>query len=226
MTASRRAVDLALCFNGRGLQRTRRETRHGGAFGDTQAGGGDGRCASRARSRSEERLYRVNRFDIESGALPAGALLPSSGVRNALAQELALQETEVQSALARLLIEGLLAVRDGGQICIANQGQAKTVGDDTQRRFEASLFKAMREAQARGLSSTEASGMFKAALQRLGGDRAGQATESRQRRRRRPGGLTSVSGSWEPRRRLFNAAGQGRRNPHWQPCTGLAANVA
>jgi DNA-binding transcriptional MocR family regulator len=113
----------------------------------------------------EERLYRVIRSDIESGALPAGALLPSS---ERIAQELTLQETEVQSALARLLIEGRLAVRDGGQICIASQGQVVTVGDDTQRRFEASLFKAMREAQARGLSSTEASGMFKAALQRLG----------------------------------------------------------
>ena len=113
----------------------------------------------------EERLYRVIRSDIESGALPAGALLPSS---ERVAQELALQETEVQSALARLLVEGLLAVRDSGQICIASQGQDRIVGDDTQRRFEASLFKAMREAQARGLSSTEASGMFKAALQRLG----------------------------------------------------------
>jgi hypothetical protein len=73
-----------------------------------------------------------------------------------------------QSALARLLVEGLLAVRDSGHICIASPDQAKTVGDETQRRFEASLLKAMREAQARGLSSTEASGMFKAALQRLG----------------------------------------------------------
>ena len=113
----------------------------------------------------EERLYRVIRSDIESGALPAGALLPSS---ERIAQEIALQEAEVQSALARLLVEGLLAVRDNGRICIASQGQATTVGDDTQRRFEASLFNAMREAQARGLSSTEASGMFKAALQRLG----------------------------------------------------------
>jgi hypothetical protein len=41
------------------------------------------------------------------------------------------------------------------------------------------LFKAMREAQSRGLSSTEASGMFKAALQRLGD------MEKDQRRHRR-----------------------------------------
>jgi DNA-binding transcriptional MocR family regulator len=113
----------------------------------------------------EERLYRVIRSEIESGTLPAGALVPSS---ERVAQELALEETDVQSAMARLLVEGLLAVRDSGQIYIASRGQATTVGDETQRRFEASLLKAMREAQARGLSSTEASGMFKAALQRLG----------------------------------------------------------
>jgi DNA-binding transcriptional MocR family regulator len=125
----------------------------------------------------EERLYRVIRSDIESGALPAGALLPSS---ERIAQELALEETEVQSALARLLVEGLLAVRDSGQICIASRGPSKTVGDETQRRFEASLLKAMREAQARGLSSTEASGMFKAAVQRLG-----EMEQEKQRRRGR-----------------------------------------
>jgi len=113
----------------------------------------------------EERLYRVIRSDIESGTLPAGALLPSSA---RVAQELTLKETDVQSAFARLLGEGLLTVREGGQLCIASRGPAASVGDETQRRFEASLLKAMREAQARGLSSTEASGMFKAALQRLG----------------------------------------------------------
>jgi len=85
-----------------------------------------------------------------------------------IAQEVALEETEVQSALARLLVDGLLAVRDSGHICIASPDQATTVGDDTQRRFEASLFNAMREAQARGASSTEASGMLNSALQRLG----------------------------------------------------------
>jgi len=112
----------------------------------------------------EERLYRVIRSDIESGTLPAGALLPSSA---RVAQELTLKETDVQSAFARLLGEGLLTVREGGQLCIASRGPAASVGDETQRRFEASLLKAMREAQARGLSSSEASGMFKAALLRL-----------------------------------------------------------
>ncbi len=126
----------------------------------------------------EERLYRVIRSEIESGALPAGALLPSS---ERVAQELALEETDVQSALARLLVDGLLAVRDSGQICIASRGQAKTVGDETQQRFEASLLRAMREAKARGLSSTEASGMFKAALRRLGEmERGKQRNRSRE----------------------------------------------
>jgi len=144
--------------------RTQEELRRGGAFGDT-----NGRWRRALYEQStlslEERLYRVIRSDIESGTLPAGALLPSS---ERVAQDLALEETAVQSALARLLVEGLLAVREGGQLCIASQGPMKSVGDETQRRFEASLLKAMREAEARGLSSTEASGMFKAALQRLG----------------------------------------------------------
>jgi DNA-binding transcriptional regulator YhcF (GntR family) len=68
----------------------------------------------------EERLYAVIRSDIESGALPGGALLPTT---ERVAAEMA---------------------------------------------FEESLLKAIREAHARGLSSTEATGMFKAALERLG----------------------------------------------------------
>jgi len=42
-----------------------------------------------------------------------------------------------------------------------------SVGDATQIRFEAALLKAIREAAARGLDSSEATGMFKAAVQRL-----------------------------------------------------------
>jgi hypothetical protein len=59
-------------------------------------------------------------------------------------------------------------VRGDGVLCIASGDVEKHVGEETQIRFEESLLKAMREAQARGLSSTEATGMFKAALQRLG----------------------------------------------------------
>ena len=113
----------------------------------------------------EERLYRAIRADIEGGALPAGALLPSS---ERVTQELAIEEITVQAVFARLLGEGLVGVREGGILSIASRGEQKRVGDDTQMRFETSLLKALREAQARGLSSTEATGMFKAALVRLG----------------------------------------------------------
>lgn len=113
----------------------------------------------------DERLYRVIRSDVETGILPAGALLPSP---ERVAQELAIGESAVQSAFARLLSEGLLAVREDGILSIASRGEEKSVGEDTQLRFEESLLKALREAQARGLTSTEATGMFKAALQRLG----------------------------------------------------------
>jgi hypothetical protein len=49
-------------------------------------------------------------------------------------------------------------------LCIASQGRETTVGDATQIRFDAALLKAVREAAARGLSSAEATGMFKAAV--------------------------------------------------------------
>ena len=52
-------------------------------------------------------------------------------------------------------------------LCIASQGRETTVGDATQICFEAALLKAVREAAARGLSSAEATGMFKAAAIRL-----------------------------------------------------------
>jgi DNA-binding transcriptional regulator YhcF (GntR family) len=113
----------------------------------------------------EERLYGVIRSDIQSGALPGGALLPTT---ERVAAEMAIDEIAVQSAFARLLWEGLVSVRGDGVLCIASGDVEKHVGEETQIRFEESLLKAMREAQARGLSSTEATGMFKAALQRLG----------------------------------------------------------
>ena len=112
----------------------------------------------------EERLYAVIRSDIESGAMPGGALLPTT---ERVAAEMAIDEIAVQAAFARLLSEGFVAVRGDGVLCIASGDRDKRVGDDTQIRFEESLLKAMREAQARGLSSTEATGMFKAALERL-----------------------------------------------------------
>jgi DNA-binding transcriptional regulator YhcF (GntR family) len=111
-----------------------------------------------------ERLYQVIRHDVEAGQLPPGALLPMS---ERVAGELAIEAVDVQAAYARLLAEGFLEERVDGTLCISSQGRETSVGDATQIRFEAALIKAVREAAARGLSSTEATGMFKAALIRL-----------------------------------------------------------
>lgn len=114
-----------------------------------------------------ERLFAVVRSDINAGALPAGALLPPA---ERVAQELAIEANDVQSAYSRLLAEGLIAERSGGVLFIPGpgaNGQDASVGDGTQIRFEAALLKAVREAAARGLSSSEATGLFKAAMLRL-----------------------------------------------------------
>ncbi len=111
-----------------------------------------------------ERLQQVIRQDVEAGQLPAGALLPTS---ERVAAELTIEPADVQTAYARLLADGLLDERVDGVLCIASQGRETTVGDATQIRFEAALLKAVREAAARGLSSAEATGMFKAAVVRI-----------------------------------------------------------
>jgi DNA-binding transcriptional regulator YhcF (GntR family) len=111
-----------------------------------------------------ERLQQVIRQDVDAGQLPAGALLPTS---ERVAVELAIEPADVRAAYARLLADGLLEERVDGVLCIASQGRETTVGDATQIRFEAALLKAVREAAARGLSSAEATGMFKAAVIRL-----------------------------------------------------------
>lgn len=114
-----------------------------------------------------ERLFAVIRSDIGAGALPAGALLPPA---ERVSQELAIDAADVRTAYARLLAEGLIAERNGGVLFIPGSGangQDASVGDGTQIRFEAALLKAVREAAARGLSSSEATGLFKAAMLRL-----------------------------------------------------------
>jgi DNA-binding transcriptional regulator YhcF (GntR family) len=111
-----------------------------------------------------ERLYEVIRKDVEEGQLPPGAILPTS---ERVASELVLEPADVQAAYARLLSEGFIEERDKGRLCIVGQDREASVGDATQIRFEAALLKAVREAAARGLSSTEATGMFKAAVQRM-----------------------------------------------------------
>jgi DNA-binding transcriptional MocR family regulator len=113
-----------------------------------------------------ERLVTVIRADVQSGALPAGALLPRA---ERVADELAISAGDVTTAYSHLLAEGLIIERSDGLLCIpAHDGDPDpSVGDATQIRFEAALLRAVREAAARGLSSTEATGMFKAAMQRM-----------------------------------------------------------
>jgi DNA-binding transcriptional regulator YhcF (GntR family) len=111
-----------------------------------------------------ERLYQVIRKDVDAGQLPAGALLPTS---ERVAGELTIAPADVQAAYERLLADGFLEQRADGVFCITSRGCETSVGDQTQIRFEAALLKAVREAAARGLSSTEATGMFKAAMVRL-----------------------------------------------------------
>jgi DNA-binding transcriptional regulator YhcF (GntR family) len=111
-----------------------------------------------------ERLYEVIRADVEAGQLPAGALLPAT---HRVAGDLAIEPAEVEAAYSRLLSDGLLEERSDGALCIATNGAETHVGDATQIRFEAALLKAVREAAARGLSTVEATGMFKAAALRM-----------------------------------------------------------
>lgn len=111
-----------------------------------------------------ERFYDVIRKDVSDGQLPHGAILPTS---DRVALELALKPEDVQAAYARLLAEGLIEEGDKGRLSIVGPDREVTVGDATQIRFEAALLKAVREAAARGLSTTEATGMFKAAALRM-----------------------------------------------------------
>ncbi|MCK7495338.1 MAG: hypothetical protein MZW92_32805 [Comamonadaceae bacterium] len=131
----------------------------------------------------EERLFAVVRSDINAGALPAGALLPPA---ERVAQELAIEANDVQSAYSRPACRGV----DRGpqrRRAVHREGRApmaRTPASVTGRRFasEAALLKAVREAAARGLSSSEATDFFKAAMLRL--DRDGTARRATHGRRR------------------------------------------
>ncbi|HEX9773705.1 MAG TPA: GntR family transcriptional regulator [Steroidobacteraceae bacterium] len=115
----------------------------------------------------EDRLYQVIHADIAAGSLPAGALLPCA---ERVAEELAIEPAAVAAAYARLLSEGFLDARDGGALAIACRGEETHIGDGTQIRFEAALLRAVREAAARGMSTHEATGIFRATMQRIGKD--------------------------------------------------------
>jgi len=111
-----------------------------------------------------DRLYEVIRKDVAAGQLPPGALLPAIG---RVAADLLVSTDDVQAAYGRLLAEGSVEERPDGALCIARHGEDASVGDATQIRFEAALIRAVREAAARGLTSAEATGMFKAAALRM-----------------------------------------------------------
>ena len=122
-----------------------------------------------ATSPLDERVYQVVRHDIEAGQLPAGAIMP---IAQRVAEELAIDESAVDRAYRRLATEAWLERDKEGVLRIASRrnddgAQQASVGDQTQIRFEAALFRAVREAAARGLSAQEATGMFKAAMQRI-----------------------------------------------------------
>ena len=122
-----------------------------------------------ATSPLDERVYRVVRHDIEGGQLPAGAIMPCA---QRVAEELAIDESAVDRAYGLLATEGWLEQDKEGVLRIASrrdedEAEEARVGDQTQIRFEAALFRAVREAASRGLSAQEATGMFKAAMQRI-----------------------------------------------------------
>ncbi len=110
-----------------------------------------------------DRLYDVIHADIAAGALPAGALLPCA---DRVARELTIDAATVHAAYARLLSEGHLDAREGGALAIASRDGNGHVSDATQIRFEAALLKAVREAAARGMSTHEATGIFRATMER------------------------------------------------------------
>lgn len=113
-----------------------------------------------------ERLYGLIRADVDNGALPAGVILPPE---ERVARELAINVAEVRGVYARLVGEGVIQRRTHGVAYVPSRDGEPTPdrGAATQIRFEAALLQAVREAAAQGLSSDEATVLFKAALQRM-----------------------------------------------------------
>jgi DNA-binding FadR family transcriptional regulator len=115
-----------------------------------------------------ERLYALIRADVEHGVLPAGVILPPE---ERVARELAITAAEVREVYARLVGEGVILRRTHGVAYVPSRDGEPLPdrGAATQIRFEAALLQAVREAAAQGLSSDEATVLFKAALQRMQG---------------------------------------------------------
>ena len=107
----------------------------------------------------EERLCQLIFLDIGEGLLPAGAIMPSP---RKVAAELGIDEATVAAAYQLLEADGFLERRAGKGLCIAcPEGDAHDVGTDTQVRFEDNLLTTARRAVAEGVSTRDASGVFR-----------------------------------------------------------------
>ena len=99
-----------------------------------------------------DRLYEVIKADIEAGALPGGARLPSI---ERVAAELAVQKSSVTAAYERMRRDSLAEVRSGGDWHVVSGGEEHLLGDATQIRLEAALLKSVREVAAKGMAANE-----------------------------------------------------------------------
>ena len=99
-----------------------------------------------------DRLYEVIRADIEAGALPAGARLPSV---ERVASELSVQKSSVAAVYERMQRESLTEVRRDGEWHVVTQGDEQRIGDATQIAMEAALLKSVRDVAARGMAANE-----------------------------------------------------------------------
>lgn len=124
-----------------------------------------GRWRIRLREESQgdthERLFRVLRDEIQDGRLPPGAIVPPT-VR--VAEELRIDAAEVSKAFQRLLQEGFLEQRENGRVCVSDGSGNAAVGDQTQVLFENNLIQAARYATEMGMSTIDATGVFKARM--------------------------------------------------------------
>ncbi len=108
-----------------------------------------------------ERLFRVLRDEIEDGRLPPGAIVPPV---QRVAEELRIEADEVTKAIEMLVAADLLKHRENGRLCVTDDSGDATVGDKTQVLFEQNLIKAARYATEMGISTVDATGVFRAKM--------------------------------------------------------------
>ena len=99
-----------------------------------------------------DRLYEVIRADIEAGALPAGARLPSV---ERVASELSVQKSSVAAVYERMQRESLAEVRRDNEWHVVTHGDEQLIGDATQIAMESALLKSVRDVAARGMAANE-----------------------------------------------------------------------